>query len=404
MRTYRPKYTVDGVVHTSQRWWIDLHDHRGVRRRLAGLADRRATEAIGRNIERLVRYVAAGEPPDPALAKWLADLPAKLQRTLADIGLLDRTKVAVGCPLVEHLDGTADLPGFHQSLVAKGATTLYTTILVARVRRILAGCEFSSWHDINPSRVMAYLDGRRAGPDGIGPQTFNSYLVAFKLFCSWMVHDGRANRSPVDHLEGLNVRVDRRHDRRALSVEELRRLLDAARNGAARFGMAGPERALLYKLAVETGLRARELANLTPASFALDGDQPVVRVRAAYSKRRREDVLPLRSDTAMTLRVFLAGRPVDAPAFAMPLGRLAAMIRADLASARQAWLDELRPGPERDERERSSGRPSRKNIDPRDQNRSGWPGLTWDRPDPHRRFWRTGNPRGAGSGEAGRGG
>jgi hypothetical protein len=192
MRTYRPKYTVDGAVHTSQRWWIDLHDHRGTRRRLAGLADRRATEAIGRNIERLVRYVVAGEPPDPALAKWLADPPPKLQRALADIGLLDRAKVAAGRPLVEHLDGTADLPGFHQSLVAKGATTLYTTVLIARVRRILAGCEFRSWPDINPSLVMAYLDGRRAGPDGIGPQTFNSYLVAFKLFCSWMVHDGRA--------------------------------------------------------------------------------------------------------------------------------------------------------------------------------------------------------------------
>ena len=113
MRTYRPDYKVNGVVHTSRRWWIDLHDHRGIRRRLAGLADRRATEAIGRNIERLVRYVAAGEPPDPALARWLADLPPKLQRALADIGLLDRTKVAAGRPLVEHLDGTADLPGFH---------------------------------------------------------------------------------------------------------------------------------------------------------------------------------------------------------------------------------------------------------------------------------------------------
>jgi len=187
-----------------------------------------------------------------------------------------------------------------------------------------------------------------------GSQTFNSYLVAFKLFCSWMVHDGRASRSPVDHLEGLNVRVDRRHDRRALSVDELRRVLDAARNGPVRFGMTGPARALLYKLAVETGLRARELANLTAASFTLDGDQPVVRVRAAYSKRRREDVLPLRSDTALALRCFLGGPPANSPAFAMPLGRLAAMIRADLAAARQAWLAEVQPGPERDERERSS--------------------------------------------------
>jgi integrase len=148
--------------------------------------------------------------------------------------------------------------------------------------------------------------------------------------------------------------VDCRHDRRALSVDELRRLLDASRNGLEHFGMTGPAGALLYKLAIETGLRARELANLTRARFTLEGDQPVVRVRAAYSKRRREDVLPLRSNTALTLRVFLAGRPLGAPAFAMPLGRLAAMIRTDLAAARQAWLAEVQPGQERDERERSS--------------------------------------------------
>ena len=146
------------------------------------------------------------------------------------------------------------MPGFRQALAARGATTLYTSVLIARVRRTLAGCGFRSWNDISANQVMAYLDGRRAGPHGIGPQTFNSCLVAFKLFCSWMVNDGRANRSPVAHLEGLNVRVDRRHDRRALSVEELSRLLDASRTGPERFGMGGPERVLLYKLAVETGL------------------------------------------------------------------------------------------------------------------------------------------------------
>ncbi len=58
--------------------------------------------------------------------------------------------------------------------------------------------------------------------------------------------------------------------------------------------MVGPERALLYRVAAETGLRAGELRSLTARSFALAGDAPTVTVAAAYSKNRREAVLPLK--------------------------------------------------------------------------------------------------------------
>jgi len=133
-----------------------------------------------------------------------------------------------------------------------------------------------------------------------------------------MVKDGRASESPVAHLDGLNVKTERRHDRRALDVEEVRWLLDTTRRGPERHGMAGAERATLYRLAVETGLRAGELASLTGASLALDGDRPTVRLAAAYSKHRREDVLPIRPDAATELRDFLARKLPDAAAFNMP--------------------------------------------------------------------------------------
>ncbi len=73
-----------------------------------------------------------------------------------------------------------------------------------------------------------------------------------------------------------------------------------------RKGMSGPERAMLYRLAVETGLRAGELRSLIRSSFQLDGDKPTVTVAAAYSKRRREDILPLRPELVEELRLFLA--------------------------------------------------------------------------------------------------
>ncbi len=105
--------------------------------------------------------------------------------------------------------------------------------------------------------------------------------------------------------------------------------------------MSGPERAMLYRVAVETGLRAAELRSLTRASFDLNATPPIVTVQAAYSKHRREDVLPLRSDTAVNLRAFLSGALPAAQAFHVPTRRnVAPMFRADLKAAGIPYRDD----------------------------------------------------------------
>ncbi|NOT02910.1 MAG: hypothetical protein HOP29_20110 [Phycisphaerales bacterium] len=48
-------------------------------------------------------------------------------------------------------------------------------------------------------------------------------------------------------------------------------------------------------------MRANELRTLTWGLFDLHADPPTVTVRAAYSKHRRDDVLPLKRDTAQML-------------------------------------------------------------------------------------------------------
>ena len=53
--------------------------------------------------------------------------------------------------------------------------------------------------------------------------------------------------------------------------------------------MNGPDRAMLYFVALETAFRWNELRSLTAGSFRLEGSSPTVTVSAAYSKHRRED-------------------------------------------------------------------------------------------------------------------
>jgi len=247
-----------------------------------------------------------------------------------------RDRVAQVISLQALRDHVAD---FHQSLLAKGNTADYAKLTVSRVKRVLEGCKFSTWTDISASRVQRYLVALREGEEGISAQTFNYYLQAIKQFCRWMVDDRRASESPLSHLKPVNPKTDRRLERRALEPDELRYLLEVARNGLKRFGMTGPERAMLYRLAAETGLRANELRSLKVSSF--DFDLRTVSVQAAYSKRRDRDILPLRQDTVEQLKHFLSGKMPQARAFNLPSKyNMADMLRADLAEAEIPYEDE----------------------------------------------------------------
>lgn len=284
-------------------------------------------------------FKGSGGQTDPELTDWLTGLDRGIREKLVSIGLLSSERVAVSKTLSEHLGD------FGKALIAKGCSPRHVELVTGRARRIIKACGFKYHSDIKASPVMEYLNDMRADSDkrrGISAQTFNFYLSAMKQFCRWMVKDRRALESPVAHLDGLNVKTDRRRDRRPLTVEELRKLLDTTRRGPDRDGMAGEERALLYWLAVETGLRAGELRSLNRVSFDLGEQGPTVTVEAAYSKHRRQDTLPLRAELAEALRSFLATLMPGVLAFRIPADRKTAarMFREDIEAAGIAYRDE----------------------------------------------------------------
>ena len=101
--------------------------------------------------------------------------------------------------------------------------------------------------------------------------------------------------------------------------------------------MSGAERALLYKLAIESGLRANELRTLKVSSF--DFTNNTVTVEACYSKHRREDVLSLRPETAEELKAFCLGKLSGTHVFGGRYKQLtehtSAMIQQDLAATEE---------------------------------------------------------------------
>jgi hypothetical protein len=149
-------------------------------------------------------------------------------------------------------------------------------------------------------------------------------------------------------VETYNAKEDLRHRRRTLGPEELQALIQAAQTGPAysvtrgrqEWVMSGPQRALVYRVVVSTGLRFNEIRSATTHAFELDANPPVVRVAAAYTKNGDEAEQYPPSDVVADLCVWLATRPPGGPAFDLPEGGGGRMLRFDLEAAGVRYKDD----------------------------------------------------------------
>jgi len=310
-RIFRHEYTTKGpdgsrTKRKTRKWYIEFQGPDGKRKRVAGFVDKAST------LQRAAKLERAAE------------------RDQAD--LTDRFEPHRKRSLLEHIDD------WRAALIAKGTTTKHADLLKARTIRLCNDAGFRYWTDLSADRTQRHLADMKEKDTSL--QTVNFYLQAIKQLCRWMVADGRAPDNPLAHVAGYNVRTDRRHDRRALTDAELSTLIETVAKGPERYGLPGTERALMYRLAAETGLRAAEIRSLKPSSFKLDSNPPVVVVDAAYSKRRRQDELPLRSGLVPAIRAHLSLKTPDARVFGFKSSdKTARMIRADLKAAGIAYRD-----------------------------------------------------------------
>ena len=291
-------------------WIARWFDHDGRRKeRSTGTTDRAAAERI--------------------LAKRVAD--AALRRDGVVDARADRYIEAEHLPLAQHVnDWTA-------SLRARNRTAPYVGQQAFRARGLFARMHAERLSAITLSRVQAAMTELRA--DRLTWRTLNYYAQAVGQFLRWCRRDRRIRENPLDGLTRAQTATDRRYERRALDAEELRLLVDAAERGPVSEELTGPDRAILCQVAAGTGFRVSELHSLTPASFRLDDDPPVIALRAASSKRRQDDVQPIRPDLAELLRVWLDDRLADAPLWPGQWHKHGArMIRADLRRAKARWI------------------------------------------------------------------
>lgn len=263
-------------------WYVSYTDHKGIRRTRKGFTDKLLTEQLGAKLENeaMLRERGLIDPEDERLAQ---------QRAF---------------PISAHL------AAFEKSLAPNSEK--YVNLLMSRVRRLIEECGFDVAGDIDPESVTTTLQELR-DDEGFGHRTYNHYVQALNTFCNWLVRSRRLPANPIVSVERLNNDVDVRHPRRALSPEEVTKLVESARNsGEIIADLTGEQRARVYIVSYMTGLRRKEMASLTPRSFDLDGDPPTMTVQATVSKHRKKDVLPLHPELVTMLRDWTQGmRPEE---------------------------------------------------------------------------------------------
>lgn len=266
-------------------WKISYNDETGKRITKTGYTDKRETEALAVQLEHKAKLLKEGLlDPDE-----------------------ERRREAKLTPISDHVEA------FEVSLGSN--TEKHVKLTLTRVRTIIDGCGISSLSDLNQEQVQSFLTEFMKKED-IGHRTYNHYVQAVDSFCNWLVSTKRLLSNPLVGLKRLNTEVDVRHKRRALSADEVVKLVKSAReSGVSIQTFSGEDRARIYILSYMTGLRRKELGSLTPESFDLDSEKPTVTVDAACSKHRKKDVLPLHPELVAMLRDWLQDAKPGEPLF-----------------------------------------------------------------------------------------
>jgi integrase len=260
----------------------------------------------------------------------------------------------------------------HQSTLLAAHLDAYTAFLKAknchpnrvsgdrrRVERVAAALGWQRLADLDGEALTRWL-GEMRGAGSMTPANSNAYRQSLVGFANWCRKTARLFGNPLEHVPAVAADPERKP--RALSPDELRRLLFVARlrplaeygrptmprdsadrpadgrgrrtwtkapldldtiAAAAERGRAalarrpdaiehlehiGWGRSLTYKALLLTGLRKNELASLTVGQLNLDGPVCYASLDATDEKSGEGNDVPLRDDLVADLRDWLADK------------------------------------------------------------------------------------------------
>ncbi len=229
------------------------------------------------------------------------------------------------------------------------------------LKKVFHDCQVATLGQLTADKLDTYLQSMTCSA-----RTKNTYRQACFGLMNFLV---RKKKLAVNPLRQVSRAVgDEKRKRRALPLDQLQRLLDAARtrpldeariirkgvrkgqSGAqvkpavqARLERIGRQRALLYLTALHTGLRRGELASLRVNDLNLDAPSPFLELDGSRTKNKQTALQPIRADLAAELKSWIAdtGKHSTDKVFVVPSSTMVSkFFKKDLKKAGIPYQDD----------------------------------------------------------------
>jgi integrase len=280
-----------------------------------------------RDADGVMRRMSTGCRDDKAAKQILANIVSEVEKVKSGIISREEAHISVhsDAPLAKHVEDYAS----HMRACERNADHIQGTRRA--ILRVANDCDFGRMRDVQRIKAERWL--LKHAELGMSARTRNTYRIALVAFGNWCVRESRLLANPFAALPRANEAMDRRRERRALTMEEIGKLLKAAeerplhnlmkvtkgkRKGQPLTNLGQPTRdqmhrvgqshSMFYRIAIFTGLRYSEIKSLKVADVHLDAQPPYLDLHARYDKSRRGAHQPLNDDLVAHLRRFLADR------------------------------------------------------------------------------------------------
>lgn len=287
----------------------------------------------------------------------LANLLKAKERGMA--GLADPHKDEKQRPIEEHMEA------YLQALADAGRDADYRQGIRTRLTHIFVNCRIKTISDFSASRYENWLKAKKCSA-----RMRNAYTTTINGLVRWLIRKERTDVNPfsrVTRFEGTDP-----HPRRALPADDLLNLLETAytrpekelrtiRRGPnkgettanvrpdalKRYQRIGHERYLIYKTAILTGLRQKELRTLKVRHLQLDGTNPGILKPGKNTdgshgtKNKKLAHIPIKPSHAIELADWVKDKKPGDFVFCIPFSSsVVKALRGDLAACGIPYADD----------------------------------------------------------------
>jgi integrase len=189
---------------------------------------------------------------------------------------------------------------FRTKMVAEGRVPAYIKTTCRQVAELLKDCEIDTLAKIRSEAVVQWIADELESKKRAA-NTINSFIISVKSFVKYLTDDlGAFTTNPLKSIKEVNAELDRRKIRRAMTKDEIDRLLQTTKAGTQRKCLSPDERILIYRLLLGTGLRSTELSLLTPSQINFEHCR--LTIEAKKTKNKKADILPLKPGLVRSLK------------------------------------------------------------------------------------------------------